>query len=137
VSVLLDTNILLARGFPRDNNHNRARSALHGISSKRIIVSPVLSELFYLFTQRLSYSVAIESFDSLRTGAYQIEVLTDQDMARMSEIMRDYQDNAFDFVDTAIMAIAERLNITTIYTLDRRDFETFRPRHCQHFDLLP
>jgi predicted nucleic acid-binding protein len=53
------------------------------------------------------------------------------------EIMLDYDDSAFDFVDTAIMALAERLNIETVYTLDRRDFGIFRPRHCKFLKVLP
>ena len=36
-----------------------------------------------------------------------------------------------------IMALAERLNIHHILTLDRRDFRAMRPRHCPVFELLP
>ena len=35
------------------------------------------------------------------------------------------------------MAIAERLNLQTVLTLDRRDFSIFRPQHCSAFNLLP
>jgi uncharacterized protein len=66
-----------------------------------------------------------------------IEALTDKDMIRMRQIMNKYKDNQFDFVDTAIMALAERLNITQIMTFDRRDFGAFRPAHCDYFTLLP
>ncbi len=58
-------------------------------------------------------------------------------MTRMREIMTQYMDNRFDFVDVAIMATAERLNITEIYTFDHQDFRTFRPNHCAYFELLP
>jgi uncharacterized protein len=55
----------------------------------------------------------------------------------MQEIMRQYQDAEFDFVDTSIMAIAERLNIKQICTFDHRDFSIFRPKHCDYLKLLP
>jgi uncharacterized protein len=42
-----------------------------------------------------------------------------------------------DFTDAAIVAIAERSNITRILTLDRRDFTLIRPKHCDYFEILP
>lgn len=36
-----------------------------------------------------------------------------------------------------LFAIAERLNITRILTLDRRDFQMIRPKHCVSFELFP
>ena len=35
------------------------------------------------------------------------------------------------------MAQAERLNITHVATFDHRDFEIFRPTHCDYLELLP
>ncbi len=58
-------------------------------------------------------------------------------MARMQVIMEQYGDAKFDFVDVAIMAISERLNIQQICTFDRRDFSIFRPIHCDYLELLP
>jgi hypothetical protein len=51
MSILLDTNILIALSFPKDANHQKVRAA------------PVLPELFYMITARLNYSSAIQAFD--------------------------------------------------------------------------
>jgi len=51
--------------------------------------------------------------------------------------MDEYSDAQFDFVDVSIMALAERLHITRICSLDRRDFSIFRPSHCDYLELLP
>ena len=59
------------------------------------------------------------------------------DMDRMEAIMADYADNQFDFVDVALMAMAERLDVCEIYTFDHRDFMVYRPPHCEFFELLP
>ncbi|WP_287526541.1 hypothetical protein [Okeania sp. SIO2C2] len=40
-------------------------------------------------------------------------------------------------VDASVMAIAERLEITKFLTLERRDFQLFRPKHCQFFEIMP
>lgn len=55
----------------------------------------------------------------------------------MLVIMQQYQAAKFDFVDTAIMALAERLKIEIICTFDHRDFSLFRPQHCNYFHLVP
>jgi hypothetical protein len=77
-------------------------------------------------------------FASTRVG-FQMQSLTNADLIRMQQIMEQYQDAAFDFTDTAIMALSERLNVTRVCTFDRRDFSIFRPAHCDaalSIDLL-
>lgn len=39
--------------------------------------------------------------------------------------------------DASIVAIAERLGVTQIATLDRRHFGVVRPNHVDAFTLLP
>jgi predicted nucleic acid-binding protein len=63
--------------------------------------------------------------------------LTNQDIARTAEILEQYADGRVDFVDATVMAMAERLTITTVLTLDQPDFRIFRPKHCDSFTLLP
>jgi uncharacterized protein len=137
MSTLIDTNFLLAIALPKDVNHVKARAAMRELTTKRIIAAPVMPELFYLLTERISYARAIQAFELAQSGAFQIEVLTASDMQRMTEIMKEYHDLSFDYADAAIMALSERLNITEIYTFDRRDFSVFRPSHCEYLTLLP
>ena len=86
---------------------------------------------------RISYGRAVETFALMQTPAFQIVDISPVDRARMSEIMRQYQDAELDIADMAQLALAERLNITRIYTFDRRDFSIFRPTHCDYLELLP
>ncbi len=51
--------------------------------------------------------------------------------------MTTYASADLDFVDCAIMALAERLNIRQILTFDHRDFSIVRPQHNAYFELLP
>ncbi len=39
--------------------------------------------------------------------------------------------------DAAVVAVAERLGITEIATLDRRHFHAVRPRHADGFTIVP
>src|SRR5579864_5331235 len=126
MSVLLDTSFLLAVASNRDAHHLVARIAMRELKQERVVVEPALTEIFYMLRSRVNYASAMRMFKLLRSVAFHIEPLTDGDMARMDQIMAQYEDNAFDFVDTAIMAVSERLDITDVYTLDRRDFGVFR-----------
>ena len=53
------------------------------------------------------------------------------------ELVTAYADASLDIIDASTIAAAERLNQTTIATLDERDFRIVRPAHTDAFDLLP
>ncbi len=137
MAILIDTSFWVAIASPKDINHAQARATLRQIVEPRVVAEPVLPELFYMLASWVSYRTAVNVFDSIRTGAFRVESLTTSDMARMKQIMVEYEDNAFDFVDVSIMALSERLNITDVYTFDRRDFAVFRPVHQPYLRLLP
>jgi uncharacterized protein len=135
--VLIDTNILVAANFTRDKNHAIAAKVMRDIRNEvRIVAAPTLVELFYVITDRINYARALQSIQATRL-AFSIQPLTSEDMISMETIMAQYHDAQFDYTDAAIMALSERLNITKVYTLDRRDFLIFRPKHCPNLELLP
>jgi len=63
--------------------------------------------------------------------------VTAPDMARIVEILKQYADANIGFVDASLVAVSERLRITTIFTTDRRHFSLINPAHCSAFTLLP
>lgn len=137
MSVLIDTSVLLAYAFSRDVNHDKASEAIQSLKlTTPLVPVPVLTELFYMTSVRVHYRRAIEIFSYTRL-AFNVISLTNSDMIRMQEIMQQYEEAELDLTDTAMMAIAERLNITQIYTFDHRDFSIFRPKHCNYLELLP
>jgi len=137
MAFLVDTSMLLAFAFRRDANHAAASRTLHALRrERRIVVAPVLTELFYMTMVRINYARAVQVFARTR-AAFEIQALTEPDMARMQQIMEQYQDAALDFTDTAIMALAERLKITRICTFDHRGSSIFRPLHSEYLELLP
>lgn len=58
------------------------------------------------------------------------------DWVRAAELIRQYADMRLGLVAASVVAIAERLGVTTIATLDRRDFAVVRPAHCDGFELV-
>jgi predicted nucleic acid-binding protein len=56
-------------------------------------------------------------------------------MTRAETLMRKYDD--LGFIDTTIVATAERLDAVEILTTDRRHFAKVRPAHVGAFTLSP
>ena len=52
-------------------------------------------------------------------------------------LMRRYHDRPMDFADATLVHIAEREAVSTIFTVDHDDFETYRIRGCKRFRILP
>lgn len=59
------------------------------------------------------------------------------DYARVNELIEQYSDLPLGTTDASVIALAERLNITEIATLDRRHFSVVRPKHVNALSLLP
>lgn len=97
----------------------------------------VLNEVCFLLTHSGGNRATASFLNRLPDMKYRLISLDTQDFRRPSEILNRYADSRVDFVDAAIVAIAERLEIIRILTLDQRDFHIIRPKHAPHFELLP
>jgi predicted nucleic acid-binding protein len=97
----------------------------------------VLPEADYLITTRLGGPVARAMLRSILDGELRVEHLARADLERCWELMDQYADSALGLVDASIIALAERLRITRVLTLDRRHFRFVRPRHCTAFEVAP
>jgi uncharacterized protein len=55
----------------------------------------------------------------------------------MAELVDTYAGLRLGGVDASVVAVAERLNVATVATLNRRDFMVVRPRHVKALTLIP
>lgn len=55
----------------------------------------------------------------------------------MADLVDTYADFPLGTTDAAIIAVAERLGVTEVATLDRRHFHAVRLRHVDALSLLP
>jgi uncharacterized protein len=51
--------------------------------------------------------------------------------------MKKYRDLPMDLADAALVRVAEREGIRTIFTVDRRDFSLYRPLGLGRFRIIP
>jgi predicted nucleic acid-binding protein len=135
--ILVDSGFLYAL-YERADPDAEAVACVAELYDKRFIIPyVVLTEVAFLFRRESGVMAVARFVESLAASGYQYEGITPDDQRHVSEIMGQYADAKFDFVDCCLMAIAERLNITTICTLDQRDFTIYRPRHVKAWKPLP
>lgn len=137
MTALLDTSFLFALTDQSDRNHQRVLAVAQSGYEHLVLPVAVLPEICYLIASRLGHPAMCRFVSSLTPDAIQVESTTIEDLSRIQQILAIYADSQLDFTDAAIIAIAERLAITRIYTLDRRDFSIIRPKHCDYFELFP
>ena len=84
------------------------------------------------------YPRAIQQLlDSLDGGFLKLLSLTGSEGAAVANVMKKYADIRPQLADAALVYLAEREGIDTIFTLDQRDFSVFRSGRRRPFHILP
>lgn len=134
-AVLVDTGPLVAVFSRRDEFHQSAVETLKSLRAPLLTVWPVITEAMHLLSFSDQAQEALWQF--LLAQTLLVVPLETADMPRMQELMRHYRDQDMDLADAALVRVAEREKIQTIFTIDQRDFHIYRPRHIHAFHLLP
>jgi predicted nucleic acid-binding protein len=137
MAVLLDSGFLFAALNASESQHGSTVSVLKEIREPIVLPVPAVTEVTYLLARDIGQDAAADFISSLAETDLILESPTREDYIRCGELLRQYSDAGLDFVDALIVAMAERLSINRILTLDRRDFQIVRPKHCSSFELLP
>ena len=133
--VLVDTGPLVALFDRADRHHQVCVECWRSLKYPVETVLPVLTEVFHL----LDFSAEARSavYDLLAQGAVRIDELAADDLVRVRELVTRYADTPMDFADGCLLRVAEREDIRTVFTLDRRGFGIFAPRHVRRMTILP
>ena len=134
---ILDTSFLLATVDIKGENYERVLDFIINLREQLILPMTVLPEVCKLLTSRLGYPTTRQVLSELVNSNVLIEGINKTDLKRVMEILNQYADSELDFVDATIVAIAERMNITKILTLDKHIFSIINPQHCAAFKIFP
>lgn len=138
MTAILDTSFLVATVNRKDKNHDRVLETIAHLKESLILPITVLPEVAYLISSRLGHHKMRQFLaEVVRNDDVRIENIEQNDLPRVIQILTEYADSELDFVDATIVAISERMKLTKILTLDRRDFGIIRPQHCSYFEILP
>lgn len=114
--ILVDTGPIVAVINDRDDHHQECK---------------------YLLKRRRGTYAELAFLSDVRAGRYTLIESLSADLERIAELVAKYDDLPLGTVDASLIALAERLNITTVVTIDRRDFGIVRPAHVPTLTLLP
>ena len=133
--LLVDAGVLYALVDRSDAWHSRAVDYVKTSNTNLLAPVTVLPETAYLIRTRLGIREELKLIEGFVNGEVAVEPLSDGDLSRALAVMEKYPE--LGFTDSTIVAMAERLALTTIATTDRRHFKTVRPRHVRQFTLVP
>jgi predicted nucleic acid-binding protein len=137
MALVVDTGPLYASIDRSDPEHAAVVEVLRSTPRPHVLPAPVLVEVDYWIRKFLDESAFAALVADIVAGRYELEGATDRDLERIVELESQYADAGIGFVDAAIAATSERLDIGCILTFDRRHFTMIRPRHTPSFDLKP
>jgi predicted nucleic acid-binding protein len=137
LKVIADTSFLFALTSAKDRSHEDCVTIAGQIDGQILVPDTILPETAYLLMTRRSHRVMRSFIRELQLPLWNIISLEQGDLGRVYQILEQYEDAKLDFPDATIVAMAERLNIQTVLTLDRRDFRVIRPKHVDYFSILP
>lgn len=102
-----------------------------------IIPTPVVAEVGYLLGTKADARTEALFLRLLADGDFAVEPPTRADYGRVADLVEQYADLPLGTTDAAVIAVAERLNVTEVATLDHRHFTVVRPDHVKSLTLLP
>lgn len=134
---MLDTSGLLAAIDGSHRHHAAAVAALREADAPLLLSPFVLAELDYLLATKVSQEAAVALLDQVATGAYRLEPMAADDVARASEVITKYRDLQIGLADASMVVLAERHGTLDLLTLDERHFRAMSGPGGKPFRLLP
>lgn len=138
--IICDTGSIFAAADRKDADHHACVEMFTGLrlAGRRLLVpQTVMAEVGYMLATTLGTSAEVAFLESVAAGSFELVGLASSDVTRVVELVARYRDLPLGTTDDSVIALAERLGIDEIATLDHRHFRVVRPSHVQALTLLP
>lgn len=133
--VLVDAGPMVAILSRRDQYHRICVEALREMPGPLFTCWPVMTEAAWLLRRDLN---AVQKLlNSMDTGFVALLTLGTNDAKPIASIMKKYRDIRIQLADAALVHLAARDGLDTIFTLDQRDFSVYRLPRGRTLRLLP
>jgi uncharacterized protein len=97
----------------------------------------VIAETGYLLGARGGVRSEALFLRSLAEGTFHCVPFEPADFVRIAELVETYSHFPLGTTDASVIAVAKRLNVTEIATVDHRHFAAVQPRHADALTLFP
>ncbi len=132
---VVDTGPLVAIVRKREEAHASCVSALKQLRSPLLTCWPVLTEVAWLLRGEPGGLKVIGEI--IRSGAIEIVELDEIALHWIIAFLDRYASAKAQLADAALMYLAEREGIDTVFTLDRRDFSVYRTTEGRALRIVP
>jgi predicted nucleic acid-binding protein len=133
--VLLDTGPLVALLAAGDGHHRVCVEAFATLSPPLLTCWPVLTEAAWIL--RKQYRPLDRIAKAHAAGMFSLLPIEADALSDIAAAMRRYEALGLQLADAALVYLAERENIRTVFTLDRRDFLIIRLGRNRPMKLIP
>jgi len=135
MAVLVDTGPLVAILRAEDQYHELCVRTLTQLRDPLLSCWPVITEAAWLLRR---HPRAIEKLLLGSAGSFlELAHLSGAEAVPIAEILNRYAGLRPQLADATLVYLAERENVHTIFTLDRRDFSVYRTARKRAFRILP
>jgi uncharacterized protein len=131
---LADTGAILALVDRNDRWHQRCASSFSSLPLPLATSAAVITELFHLLGPRFDQA-AVWQF--LQSDVVTVLSIGDADLPDLETLMLRYRDRPMDFADATLVHLAKREGLSTVFTIDHDDFETYRIEGKRAFHIVP
>ncbi len=133
--ILVDTGPLVAVLSRQDAHHEACVEALREMAGPLLSCWPVITEAAWLL--RRSSQAVQRLLASIDTGFLELLPLAGGEAKSIASVMKRYEGIRPQLADAALVYLADRERIETIFTLDRRDFSVYRTARKRAFRIVP
>jgi predicted nucleic acid-binding protein len=133
--LLLDTGALVSLLDRSQTLHQKCRRAFADWTGAVVSTEAVLTEATHLLAAVRGGRAACVDF--FLSGGAVLVPSTAMSLQRVRKLLDKYSDLPMDFADATLVALAEELDCTTVFTTDRTDFSVYRVKGRKPFRLVP
>ena len=138
--IVCDSGPLIAAAIENDDDYQVRTELFTGLrlANRQLPVPATVVAEVGCMIGNLGDSIKEATFlRSLGDGELVLVRSDTSDLSRVAALVTQYADLPLGTTDASVIALAERLRVTEIATLDRRHFTVVRPGHVDTLTLLP
>lgn len=134
--ILVDTGPLVAIIDRGEADHQACLEALSSLAAPMLTTWPAFTEAIYLLGAAGGRLAQDALWKLVQRGDLRIVELDRHGRERSRELMKKYRDRPMDLADATLVAAAEAIDTSRIFTLDS-DFHVYRLKDKKSFEVIP
>lgn len=131
--LLVDTGPLVALADRRDRHHAACVGKLKAYPGRLLTTWAVLTEFSHLAPTVAS---TLPLYRWIEQGGLEVLTLGKEELVEAIDWISRYADRPMDLADASLVVAALRTGCSTVWTLDRNDFETYRLPGRKRFTIV-